>query len=260
MDPITGAAVAQGAGSILGGISSFFGGGAKKPPTMRQQRMQQQALDEQRPSWIVKGAKNAGIHPLTALGSPVASPASFSFGGGGSEPSTADKLYNMGQGIQGAVNAYQSREEKQIMRSSQVLGVENQQLQNEFLRAQIQQMRPVGRPDGMSINPAMSGTNMTGFDGKLSSDASMVKTRNGDNAVVPSESVKAQIEDMIVPEMQWMIRQFFSAIPDGKFYNPFTSTIKDMSPSMKRRVKDGEFSPKKHVSDLIKILTGKGGN
>lgn len=151
------------AGSIVSGIgkiASAFGGGKSALKQMNQQsevaRRHQQYLDISRPTWMVKGAKDAGVHPLTVFGSQAGAPASASFGSF-SGSSVADNLQQMGQGVSSIAHAYSTREEKSLATQSAALGVENQKLQNDRLRSEIALMNQPGRASGVSSSAAIPG-------------------------------------------------------------------------------------------------------
>lgn len=111
-------------------ISSAFGGGDKGPGLKTQLNLQHNALrrqTERYPSWLVKGAKDAGLHPLAALGiSPTSGP-SFSL--------NTDVGSSMGQNIGRAVRA--AFTSKQSEADLEKLTLERAQLENDLLRAQI---------------------------------------------------------------------------------------------------------------------------
>lgn len=85
--------LATGAGifsNVASGIGNLFGKGDSNARASRlaveaEQRSiaNQQHLDLNRLSWLVKGAKRAGIHPLHAIGLPATAPASYSASAGG---------------------------------------------------------------------------------------------------------------------------------------------------------------------------------
>lgn len=213
-----------GLGSFASGVGGLFGGSKMTANKMAKAAIKQQEVFRSQLPLNIKAFKDSGIHPLAALGQlPSAGSGGAMIGSSGND--FGNSLYQMGQGIHGAASAFSSREEKALSKVSAELSLEHQKLQNDYLRAQIQHISPVGRPQGFSLEPVVSGSNAIGFDSGLSSDVSRVQSQSGYRAVVPSESVKQQIEDQIVPEMQWMLRQALAPKQPGYTYNPFTSEM-----------------------------------
>lgn len=143
MDFGTGLGIAS---SVVGGL---FGGKSKGPSAYEQSK----EFAQNRLQWLVKDAEAAGIHPLAAIGMGSPSPA-FSTD---QEPSTVDRISNMGQGIGRAMQAYGSREDRAILQKSAMLDLENKSLQNERLRSEISLMQQPGSPPGFALNPALAG-------------------------------------------------------------------------------------------------------
>lgn len=157
VDPVSIGTMVAGGGQFLSGIGGLFGSdGPGISEQLYEQREHQQQLDWKRPSWIVHGAKQAGLHPLAVLGSQVAGGAQAPFSVPDPNARALQSLSDMGQGLGTAVNAYSSREEKALQLKSQALAVENQELQNQRLRAE-NAVTMTGRPAGMSLNPLMPG-------------------------------------------------------------------------------------------------------
>jgi len=82
--------------------------------------------------WRVEDARNAGLHPLAALGANVSIPSASPVFQDSSSP-LADALGNMGQDIMRALKSNVSEEQKILMD----LQVERAQLENDFLRSKI---------------------------------------------------------------------------------------------------------------------------
>lgn len=137
-------------GSLLSGVSGLFGrGSGQNNKAMWSQLNAMKEVEEDRaynlPAIMAAGWKKAGIHPLAGMGINLGSGPSFSVGGGGSD-SPAAMMDSMGQGITRAASAFSTREQKLMESVSAGLAIENQQLQNDRLRAEIQQMTAVGSP------------------------------------------------------------------------------------------------------------------
>ena len=105
------------AGSLLSGISGFMG---NKGPGLGEQYQEKQLDDKytskNRPSWLVEGARRAGIHPLAAMGmAPSNSPAL-------SIPSDDGRALNrMGRAVQGAADAWIQKDiNKEILKQEKI--------------------------------------------------------------------------------------------------------------------------------------------
>lgn len=176
--------------------------------------------------WRVEDAARAGIHPLYALGSNGAtySPTSLTFAQPQVRSNYGDYIARMGQNVSRAIHATSS----QAQRESQMfaLQMEGAQLENEFKRIQLNNLKQVG-----PAFPSSSGLNY--LDGQGNSNPTMVQeiplrttisepgnraqdigsipdyalTRTPTGmAVVPSKDVKERIEDQLIPEIMWAIR------------------------------------------------------
>lgn len=154
-------------GSLAGGISGLFGrGGGQSDPTfggtMQQNwrnddmKFAREQFDFQKDmalnglKYRMEDAKRSGIHPLFAVGAGAASagpaisvgtPSVSSGGGDGSYgPDMGVALQRMGQGIDRALSATATKEEKamdEYEARMRVLNIEGKQLENEATRASI---------------------------------------------------------------------------------------------------------------------------
>jgi len=134
------------AGKLFGGKSSDDGW-AKNIDAQRH-------MDLARPSWVVEGAKAAGLHPLAVLGM---GGMSAPVGGIGQEKESAAQI--IGTGLSRAAAAYQPQEEKVVARKAASLQVENMELQNARLRSEIALMNQAGTPPSIptdGIKPSRS--------------------------------------------------------------------------------------------------------
>jgi len=146
-----------GVGGFLSGVGDFVGSlfGADEGPSPEEQinhqvNLTRRVMMKQLP-WMVHGAKEAGLHPLTAVGVNPASGGGLSFFGGGG-PDVAGAISAAGQGISRAAQANQPRQMTAFERISTALSLENQELQNERLRSEIRLMSQPGTPPGLDIN------------------------------------------------------------------------------------------------------------
>lgn len=169
--------------------------------------------------WKVEDAKRAGIHPLAALGGTgsLYAPASTTFGGGGSSPDYTSAFANAGQNVMRAVNATRTAEEReaaQIQTQQQLsmnnLEMEGKQLQNDLLRSQIAQQNSMRNPPfpGTVQKPAemtMTAPGKPDQEAGQVSDLGWARTKTGVYPV-PSKDVKERIEDNLIQETGWALR------------------------------------------------------
>lgn len=143
--------VIGGIGKAIGGIASAFGGGSSGWDSGDYQHAldmdyaNQERIVKNQPSWIVEGAKNAGLHPLAVLGTNFAQGSTHSIGsfsGGGKDYSW---LSDAGQGIGRAAGALLSKEDRakqqQYDEARQGQQLKYGELQNELLGVQISQIK-----------------------------------------------------------------------------------------------------------------------
>lgn len=148
---------ANAAGSILGGLGIGNKGTSRKRERDSARIASEEALRHARlaPSAAVEGFKAAGIHPLFGLTgtSGITSMPSYSTPGGDPGPDFGA----VGQGIARAASVFTGKEEREVAAASAKLGLENQQLQNDYLRTQIRHMNAPGTPPGLTGRPFMPG-------------------------------------------------------------------------------------------------------
>lgn len=94
------------AGSIASGLLGKQGSGHSYQYYLDRQFNQTRDLAKNQPSWLVEGAKKAGLHPLAVLGMNVGSGQSFSMGDTGSSYQDTSWLNDAGQGIARAAGAW----------------------------------------------------------------------------------------------------------------------------------------------------------
>lgn len=161
--------VLGGLGQAAGGAAGLFGGGGNNNnfynqlAIMREQAQLQREFAQNGIQWRVQDAKNAGIHPLYALGGSGASYSPSAVSVGGDSPSGLGRdLQDMGQGIGRAVAATASKEDRAgvaFTAASRAQALERGQLENDHLKLQILasqaalQRAQVGPP--MPTGPAM---------------------------------------------------------------------------------------------------------
>lgn len=170
--------------------------------------------------WKVEDAKAAGVSPLFALGAPATN-FSPSFVG---DTGLATGLAGAGQDIGGAIDRTRTSSER-VSARLEGLQLERAGLENELLRSQIRRlsMNPVpGIPDvaGQNLIPGQGNTPLVKVNqqdvtvaqpGAPQSEAGAIAdvgyARTGTGyAPVPSYDVKQRIEDQLIPELMWSLR------------------------------------------------------
>lgn len=145
--------------------SGLFGKKSKGPdPIVQFDEMQSLAnrhsLDytTKYPSAAAKGFQDAGIHPIYGFGGGAAmgSMPGVQVGSLG-EREAGSRFQALGQGLSRAAQAWASREEREIAKVSAALQVENQRLQNDRLRSEINLMNQPGSSPGFTERTAIPG-------------------------------------------------------------------------------------------------------
>lgn len=209
-----------GVGSVLSGIGSvgglFGGGGGSAKDAYTAQKAAAAGVRYQMME-RAKAGKELGISTLAALGMPGFQPASVSVGDGGS--STYDKLGAAGQNITRAASSYMDANARKLQ-------LEGLALDNDLKRAQVAGARATLTGTAPAFSPgaqAVVGQGNSAFETGASPDVGLAVSQSGRFAGVPSEAVKQRIEDMIIPEAQWYLRQIMAPRRPGYTWNPFTS-------------------------------------
>jgi len=239
-------------GSLLSGAAAvgglFGGGGESYKETSKLNHAYQVNLLRNQIPLMVEGAKEAGLHPLTAVG---VNPASFSGGISSIGESKWDALDNLGQNISRARTANMDKSERATVEAANGLKLENMKLQNDLLRSQITTIQNpttppqggdrLGSNQGAEYVPARlnSPTGVFGSkEGGATTDFNYSRTSGGGLAIIPSADVKQRIEDATIPELQWSARNTHlmpPTAPSAKEFplpkgynswrwNPFTQT------------------------------------
>lgn len=215
-------------GSILGGI---FGSSAKKKEIAYQREFAQHGI-----RWRVNDAQKAGIHPLAALGANIPSYQPVGLG-----DDLSRGFSEAGQSLDRAMQAKQSAPERAMARESLKLDLERKRLENENLATSLAASRLAlvnqpGNPPPMpsiTAKPESSVSNYLQGQGNASDGATKVtdiplertysdasrpwneagavnevgyaRTPTG-WAVVPSQDVKQRLEDDMLSQVPWHIR------------------------------------------------------
>jgi len=180
----------------------------------------------------VNDAKNAGIHPLFALGANTHSFAPVSVGSqssGGLGGGIAAAGQDISRGIMAASSAQQKMDV--VTQATTQLSLERGALENQLLRSQIRRLDQQSNPSMPSPNtswliPGQGETSITGIPGTILDkplvrsgtnpnagemesgaipDVGYAKTKWG-YAPVPAKDVKERIEDIMPAEWMWFMR------------------------------------------------------
>lgn len=217
MDPFSTALVVGAGTQLLGGM---FGADESRS-NARKDRALQEAFARQGIQWRVEDAKKAGIHPLAALNAQIPQYQPVNQG-----TPIGDAFSNMGQNFSAAASRSLSKEDKMYNQAMQVEQVRNAQLKNKLLEHQITSISNSNNP-GLPSNSGLGSLTKSGQGdayvleqplvrthspiGKPhqevghSPDVGFAKTPTG-LAPVPSKDIKERIEDQMIPEISWAIR------------------------------------------------------
>lgn len=209
---------------VLGAVTSLIGGN-KAAKSQEKANAQNAALQREFAQnsiqWRVADARAAGIHPVFAMGASTSS-ASPSFQSVGDRGISA-----MGQDVSRALGSMTGRNERNAI---QALSLERAGLENALLKVQIRNAERQGVP---RVGQAVSGDeglvpgqpDAPGNQGPVSvplrrnfaqpglkhvvrgvvPEVQFTKTRTG-YAPVVSKNAKEGLEDMLLPELGWQIR------------------------------------------------------
>lgn len=200
--------------------------------------------------WRMEDANRSGIHPLYAMGANTSSASPVYTG----QESDDGPIAGMGQNISRAMQATMQKQEREASVMTE-LQQERAWLENALLRSRIaREQAQVGPPlpsnsdmnyltgqgNSGSMAPSMGGAyveenplqRVHSAPGRPAqevgavSDYGYARTNSG-IAIVPSKDVKERIEDNIVPEVMWSVRNLLApnfgggpAAPDPRHYPP----------------------------------------
>lgn len=225
-------AIAQALGSVASGIGNAFAAkDAAKEQYKNQKEFAQKGIQ-----WKVADAKDAGIHPLYALGANTTSYAPVSVG----NTNPLQGLAEGGQDLSRAVDATRPASAKldAFTQTAQQLQLTRMGLENELLASQIAKTRQTSTPpmptagdrmlvDGQGDSPLVKTSPMarqTHSEGAPSQEAGAVtemgylRTPTG-WAPVMSKDAKDRSEDDIGAELSWSLRN--RVLPTvGNSYQP----------------------------------------
>lgn len=216
----------QAAGGIASGlIGGNRGTGHSLQYYLDRQRQQQQRVTEEYPSWVVEGARRAGLHPLAVLGVNPGSGGSISMGDMGGSYRDSSWLNDVGQGIGRAAGALVDRktraQQETYNEAKMGLDLENAKLQNELIRSNIKvnefdMLRQAARDAERAINNQQQvptfpvGRNGAVIDGQGdSTTSSLFKVKPAE--LVANDPQRFAAEAGSVPEIR------FSRTSDGGY-------------------------------------------
>lgn len=214
---------------LSGFLSSSTSSSNQKALLAAQAALNQQNADLQKEfaqkgiRWKTADAKAAGLHPLYAMGANTLSFAPSAVGGGAmQEFDWGPTVEKMGQSISRSAAAVQTANERKMVAAADALKLENMKLQNDLLRAQTTQVQNASNPpfpggvstvDGqgnaieeLPLSRVVSPASTPYTEPGSVSDVGFVRTASGGLAVVPSTDAKARMEDMLLPEVEWFMR------------------------------------------------------
>lgn len=169
--------------------------------------------------WKVEDARRAGINPLVALGAPTSSYA----------PNSVGEYSPMGQSTVRASFSTRTEQDKEaaaLQLSSAKLDVQGKEIDNAYKLEQLKRLQ-VGQPSfpsdngnfipgqgnsGIKINPSertMSAPGKPGQDAGWITDRAFARTDTG-LVPVPSKDVTERIEDKLIPETMWAVRNMLA--------------------------------------------------
>jgi len=192
----------------------------------REQMAMQKEFAQSGIRWKVEDARKAGLHPLAAMGAqttpyqPVFADTSLS------DTGMSGDFAGLGQDITRAIHA--TRTDKERAAKMAELELTHSELENDLLRAQIAKLSAsqVGAPMAgnipdsnipphlgkkglvkvvpLEVNPTEPGR--IGKEVGALNDYTFTRTADGVMVPVPSDATKQRIEDSIIPETLWSIR------------------------------------------------------
>lgn len=218
------AVIAAGA-NIIGGI---LGGQERDKDRQLSKEFAQQGI-----RWKVEDAKAAGLHPLAALGAQTSSFSPVSVG----TPSLGEGVAGAGQDISRAINSTRDSTARvdAYSKTIQDLNIQRMGLENQLLGSQIAKINQAGIPpamptpsdryliDGQGNTPLVSNQAMKrnasapGFpsqEGGAIPDLGYTRTPGGYFPVM-SEQAKDRLEEDLIGNIQWQIRNRIMPFIDG---------------------------------------------
>lgn len=194
--------------------------------------------------WKIEDAARAGINPLVALGA-----TGTSYSGGVVAPQSEAEssgyvggaLAQLGQDVSRSASATATAEEREIQKMQMLgaqLDLEGKAIDNSIRAQQLHKLTSVGPPAPSLSDPmgrktggvrgqgdmpevevvpqkiSASQPGIPGMDAGAINDYGFA--RSGENLhLVPSKDVKERIEDQLIPETSWALRNYVTSFPEG---------------------------------------------
>lgn len=177
--------------------------------------------------WKVEDARRAGLHPLAAIGASGASYSPVGVVGADTPMNAIESAARMGQNISRAVSATSTEQEKEMQAlqlASARLDVEGKAIDNQIRASHLATTRQAGGNPPMAgstnfipgqgnsgVMRVKPGERTASQPGRLAQEAGWVpdvgfaRTDTG-LTPVPSKDVKERIEDQLIPELMWAVR------------------------------------------------------
>lgn len=185
-------------------------------------------------SWRAADAEKAGIHPLYAMGAQTHSFSPVSVNSP-IDDSMSDFYSKTGQNITRAITSTQTEDQRQLSKlqlASMQTQIDGQMIENQIKASQLQKMNSTGPAMAGSENfipgqgnspiirtkPSERTHSATGRPSQQAGwvpDVGYARTDSG-LTPVPSQDVKERIEDQIIPETMWAMRNYLVPNFTGK--------------------------------------------
>lgn len=176
--------------------------------------------------WKMEDAKRAGISPLAALGATGTSFSPIAVGSDNQGPSTGDFIARTGQNISRAISSTSTAEERMLQKlqlATAQADLDGKVIENQFKASQLKNLQGTpsfpgsdnmmpgqGNSPVIKIKPSERTASQAGIpaqDAGWITDRAFSNTGTGFHPV-PSADVTERIEDKLVPEMLWSLRNY----------------------------------------------------